>query len=113
MITAICHKTLDPWTQKSYSQLRSGENYSVLYAIIGRSLTQICLVEFPDELFNSILFTFQKNGEPFDLIQDFIEMRAKSCDNSMLVTTVVLYMGLSERRLNQIKLTNFPITERF
>ena len=96
-LNAVCVNNFDPWSEVT-EDLEIGKTYEVEYALIGRSWTLIGLKEFPDKLFNSILFNFYDNNKPFDIINDFLEVRENLKANLRPITTLVLYCETSEER---------------
>lgn len=62
----------------------------------------VCLPEYPEQLMNSVLFSFFIDGELFSLTRDYQALRRISRD-TYKATTLVIYNVLSEERLTQIK----------
>lgn len=71
------------------------------YAIIGLSWSEVCFSELPEQLFNSILFSFYIDGEEINIIEDYHAIRRISND-TYRATTLIIY-SVSENRIVEIK----------
>ena len=102
IMTALCHSTHDGWTDKDIPQLEVGKTYNVDYAVIGRSWTKICLSEYPEHLFSSVLFSFFFGGEIISPARDYRELK-RITNDTYRATTLIIYSDLSEDRIEQIR----------
>lgn len=69
MITAICTKEENPWTEKKYEELKQGEEYEVKHIEMGSAMTWIFL-KGKKTPFNSLCFQFRENGNPLNIYKD-------------------------------------------
>jgi hypothetical protein len=60
-VKAICTKNIDPWRQKSCDELHVGETYIPDYFVIGKSWSYLCIREFPENEYNTVIFDYQED----------------------------------------------------
>nr|MBD5378231.1 hypothetical protein [Bacteroides sp.] len=101
-IIAYCRSNYNPATNAKVSMIENGKKYNVDYAIIGSSWSGVCFSELPEQLFNSILFSFYIDGEEINIIKDYLAITRISNDTSR-ATTLIIYSDLSENRIVEIK----------
>lgn len=102
-LTAMCRNTHDSWNNTKTQQLSIGKTYEVEYAIIGRSWTMVCLKEFPNELYNSVLFNFYISGEDIGRIATDYRALKRMTNDNYHETTTLIYSPLSDERISEIR----------
>lgn len=108
-ISAICKSTFDGWYNRNIPELVKNNSYTLEYAVIGKSLTKICVSELPDTEFNSVLFSFKIGNDIINLVEDFREIKS-IVEKNYKGTIIIIYSNLSEKRLFKIskKYYNVP-----
>lgn len=105
-VTAICKTTFDSWNNRNITELLKDNSYSLEYAVIGKSLTKICVSEFPDSEYNSELFTYKIGNDIINLEEEFREIKS-IVEKNYKDNIIIIYNKLSEKRLFQ-KYNNVP-----
>lgn len=102
-IRALCRSNYDLATDAEVPTIEIGKIYNVEYAIVGRSWSTVCFSEIPEQLFNSILFTYYIGGDEINMIADYHTIRRISNDMSRNTTTIMICKKLSDARIAQIR----------
>ena len=101
IMRAKCHSNQDV-NGMIIPNIEIGITYTVDYVIMGRSWSKVCLSEFPELEYNTILFTFLIDNEEINLIWDYRALKRLSNDTCR-ETTLMICNDSSEDRMAQIR----------
>ena len=116
IVIAKCVNDFDRWHQKKESALTIGERYIVEGAFVLQSSSCIKLKGF-DKMFNSVLFHFYINEQPFDWIREalpFWDLHTGGYEGYKGKLRIVKYRSATEESLKQIikECGDFPVIDR-